>query len=167
MFTRALCSILLVSFFAVGCASKKPAQSPDSAAATDFDASNSGLSLELNGDSDSSTAGGLVTVYFAFNSSQLSSSTLEQLRNNVEFLTNNASVDIQIEGHADERGGIQYNLALGEKRAKTVRDYLVANGISSNRISVISYGKERPVAEGNDESSWSKNRRANFVITAK
>ena len=166
MFSRALCSILLVSFFAVGCASKKPANTSD-AAAMDFDANNSGLSLELNGDSDSSTAGGLVTVYFAFNSAQLSSETIGQLQTNVEFLKNNATVDVQIEGHADERGGIQYNLALGEKRTKSVRDYLVANGISSNRISVISYGKERPVAQGNDEASWSKNRRANFVITAK
>lgn len=167
MFSRALCSLLLVSFFAVGCASKKPANTPDNAAATDFDANNTGLSLELNGDSDSNTAGGLVTVYFAFNSSQLSSATTGQLNANVEFLQNNPTVDVQIEGHADERGGIQYNLALGERRAKSVRDYLVARGISSNRISIISYGKERPVAEGNDESAWSKNRRANFVITAK
>lgn len=165
MFTRALCSILLVSFFAVGCASKKPTNTADTA--TEFDADNSGLTLNLNGDSDSNTAGGLVTVYFAFNSAQLSSATTSQLNANVEFLKSNPTVDIQIEGHADERGGIQYNLALGEKRAKSVRDYLVANGISSNRISVISYGKERPVAEGHDEAAWSKNRRANFVITAK
>lgn len=165
MFSRALCSILLVSFFAVGCASQKPANTQDNA--NEFDASNSGLTLELNGDSDSSTAGGLVTVYFAFNSAQLNSATTQALNSNVEFLKTNTTVDLQVEGHADERGGIQYNLALGEKRAKTVRDYFVANGISSNRISVISYGKERPVAEGNDESSWSKNRRANFVITAK
>ena len=165
MFSRALVSLFVAGFLAVGCASKKPSNSQDGAEG--IDASNNGLSLQLNGDSDSSTAGGLVTVYFAFNSAQLSSSTQESLRNNAEFLKTNPSVDVQIEGHADERGGIQYNLALGEKRAKTVRDYLVANGISSNRISIISYGKERPVAEGNDESAWSKNRRANFVITAK
>lgn len=165
MFSRALLSLFVAGFLAVGCASKKPNNSQDGA--DGIDAENNGLSLQLNGDSDSSTAGGLVTVYFAFNSAQLASSTQESLKNNAEFLKSNPTVDVQIEGHADERGGIQYNLALGEKRAKTVRDYLVANGISSNRISIISYGKERPVAEGNDESAWSKNRRANFVITAK
>lgn len=165
MFSRALLSLFVAGFLAVGCASKKPNNSQDGA--DGIDAGNNGLSLQLNGDSDSSTAGGLVTVYFAFNSAQLASSTQESLKNNAEFLKTNPTVDVQIEGHADERGGIQYNLALGEKRAKTVRDFLVANGISSNRISIISYGKERPVAEGNDESAWSKNRRANFVITAK
>lgn len=87
--------------------------------------------------------------------------------NNAEFLKTNAQVDIQIEGHADERGGRQYNLALGERRAKAMRDYLVAKGVSSKRISTISYGNERTLAEGHDESAWSKNRRANFVITAK
>ena len=79
----------------------------------------------------------------------------------------NAAVDVQVEGHCDERGGKQYNLALGERRAKTVRDQLVALGVPAKRISTISYGSERPSAEGGDESAWAKNRRANFVITAK
>ena len=74
---------------------------------------------------------------------------------------------MQIEGHADERGGIQYNLALGEKRAKAVREYLVALGVAQKRIGVVSYGKEKPVAFGHDEGAWEKNRRANFVVTAK
>ena len=86
---------------------------------------------------------------------------------NADFLKSNTKVDIQVEGHCDERGGRQYNLALGERRAKAVRDYLVALGVESKRISTISYGNERPISEGHDESAWSKNRRANFVVTAK
>lgn len=166
MFNRAFFTTLLVGFLAVGCASKKPSNSQDDGAAGSNGA-NAGLTLELNGDSDSSTAGGLQTVYFDFNESSLSSGTKDALKNNAEFLKTNATVDVQVEGHADERGGHQYNLALGERRAKAVRDYLVSAGVASKRISTISYGKERPVSEGHDEGAWSKNRRANFVVTAK
>lgn len=166
MFTRAFFTTLMVGFLAVGCASKKPNNTQDTGA-EGADGANSGLTLELNGDSDSNTAGGLQTVYFDFNSSNLDSTTKQKLEENAEYLKSNPSVDVQIEGHADERGGRQYNLALGERRAKAVRDYLVALGVDSSRISTISYGSERPVAEGHDESAWSKNRRANFVVTAK
>ena len=85
----------------------------------------------------------------------------------MKFLKANAALKIQVEGHSDERGGVQFNLALGEKRAKTVREYLVAQGVSEGRISIISFGKERPVAFGHDETAWSKNRRANFLVTTK
>lgn len=166
MFTRAFFSTLLVGFLAVGCASNKPKNNQDDGA-TGSNGANSGLTLELNGDSDSGKAGGLQTVYFDFNESTLSSDSKETLKNNAEFLKSNGTVDIQVEGHCDERGGHQYNLALGERRAKAVRDYLVAAGVASKRLSTISYGKERPVAEGHDESAWGKNRRANFVVTAK
>ncbi|HXH74411.1 MAG TPA: peptidoglycan-associated lipoprotein Pal [Bacteriovoracaceae bacterium] len=167
MFNRAFFTTLLVGFLAIGCASKKPTNAQDAGGATDSNGANAGLSLELNGDSDSNTAGGLQTVYFDFNESSLSSGTKDALKNNAEFLKTNATVDVQVEGHADERGGHQYNLALGERRAKAVRDYLVSSGVASKRISTISYGKERPVSEGHDEGAWSKNRRANFVVTAK
>ena len=113
---------------------------------------------------DSGRAGALNTVYFAFDSSALSTSTRRTLSANAEFLKNNPKASIQIEGHCDERGGVQYNLALGERRAMAVRNYLSALGISTSRMSTISYGKERPLAFGHDEESWSKNRRANFVI---
>ena len=84
-----------------------------------------------------------------------------------EFLKTNASVKVQVEGHCDERGSVQFNLALGEKRAKSVRDYLVAQGVASGRVTIISLGKEKPVSFGHDEESWSKNRRGNFVVTGK
>jgi peptidoglycan-associated lipoprotein len=163
--TRSFFATLLVGLLAIGCASNKPKNAQDDA--NGKNGANNGLTLELNGDSDSNTAGGLQTVYFDFNESTLTSTTKSTLKNNADFLKSNTEVEVQVEGHADERGGHQYNLALGERRAKAVRDYLVAAGVSSKRITTISYGKERPVAEGHDEAAWSKNRRANFVITAK
>lgn len=166
MFTRALFTTLMVAFLAVGCASKKPNNSQDDGA-MGSDGSNSGLTLELNGSSDSGNAGGLQTIYFAFDSSSFDSATRSALAANADFLKSNPNVDVQIEGHADERGGRQYNLALGERRAKAVRDQLVVLGVPSRRITTISYGSERPGVEGSNEEAWSKNRRANFVITAK
>ncbi|MDA8791941.1 peptidoglycan-associated lipoprotein Pal [Bacteriovoracaceae bacterium] len=126
-----------------------------------------GLALELNGDSDSNTAGGISTVYFDYDSSSLTSSSKQVLEQNAQFLKTSDKIDIQIEGHCDERGGIQYNLALGERRARAIRDYLVALGVTRSRMKIVSFGKERPVSFGHDESSWGRNRRGNFVITAK
>jgi peptidoglycan-associated lipoprotein len=166
MFTRAFFTTLLVTLLAVGCSSNRPKNAQD-AGADGANGANSGLSLDLNGDSDSNKAGGLQTVYFAFESSNLESSAKDTMKANAEFLKTNSNVDIQVEGHCDERGGRQYNLALGERRAKAVRDYLVAMGVEAKRVSTISYGNERALAEGHDESAWSKNRRANFVVTAK
>ena len=157
--------LLLVGLIASGCSSsaKKTGVSDstaDSATAPDS-------AIELNGSSDDSTAGPLKSIYFAFNSAQLSSAAKETLNENAMWLKGASSVDIQIEGHADERGGQQFNLALGENRAKMVMKYLMTLGVAESRISIISYGKEKPVAFGHDEAAWSKNRRANFVITAK
>ncbi len=166
MFTRAFFTTLMVGLLAVGCASNKPKNDQDGAL-NGANGANNGLSLELNGDSDNGKAGGLTTVYFGFDSSDLDSSTQSAIATNAEFLKSNANVDVQVEGHCDERGGRQYNLALGERRAKAVRDQLVALGVEAKRISTVSYGSERPKAEGSDESAWSQNRRANFVITAK
>ncbi|MBC7541084.1 MAG: OmpA family protein [Bacteriovorax sp.] len=128
---------------------------------------NAGMALDLNGDSDSNKAGALKTVYFDFNSAGLSSGTKDTLNSNAVFLKANTTLKVQVEGHTDERGGVQFNLSLGEKRAKTVREYLIGQGVEGARISTISLGKEKPVSFGHDEESWSKNRRANFVVTAK
>ena len=128
---------------------------------------NNGMAIDLNGDSDTNKAGALKTVYFDFNSAALSADTKEALNNNAQFLKSNPTVKVQVEGHTDERGGVQFNLALGERRAKSVREFLVAQGVEATRLSIISLGKEKPVSFGHDEESWSKNRRANFVVTAK
>ena len=164
---RSLLSVLILGFSVAltGCGSSSKSSSADSSMSAD--SSNSGLDLELNGDSDSSKAGGLRTVFFAYDSSSLSGDARTTLESNVAFLKNNPSVEVQVEGHCDERGGVQYNLALGERRAKAVRDYMVAMGVSGSRVTTISFGKERPLAFGHDDSAWSQNRRANFVVTAK
>ena len=164
MLTRAFITTLVVGLLAVGCASKKPKNNQDG---SDANGANAGLTLELNGDSDNGKAGGLQTIFFGFDSSNLEADTKSTLEANANYIKSNTNVDVQVEGHCDERGGRQYNLALGERRAKAVRDYLVALGVESKRISTISYGSERPKVEGHDEAAWSQNRRANFVITAK
>lgn len=123
--------------------------------------------IEVNSDSDSNEAGALETVYFPFNSSNLRKNAQDSLEVNAEFLRKFRSLKVQVEGHCDERGSVQYNLALGEKRAQSIKDYLVASGVEPNRITTISFGKERPISLNHDEVSWSKNRRGNFVIIAK
>ncbi len=157
--------IMLVSSMAMtGCGStKKQEVQEDTTAAV----AESSSELELNADSDSGKAGALSSVYFAFNSATLSQETRDRLSANAEFLKENTSVEVQVEGHCDERGGVQYNLALGERRAKVVKNYLTSLGVSSSRISTISFGKERPVSFGHDEEAWGQNRRGNFVVTAK
>ena len=121
----------------------------------------------LKGNSDSGTAEGLQTVYFAFNSSSLSDSTKDALMQNADILKEKSNLIVEIEGHADERGGREYNLALGENRANETKKYLISLGVPAERMTTISYGKEQPIAFGHDESSWSKNRRSNFVITSR
>ena len=165
-FLNALLTLALLFSLASCGSSKKKVQVDD----TDPDVSvgSEGLEgLEVNGDSDSGKAGALQTVYFAYDSYSLGSDSKAVLSANAEFMKAAPSVEVQIEGHADERGGVQYNLALGEQRAKAVKDYLVALGVESNRVTTISFGKERPISFGHDEGSWSRNRRGNFVVTAK
>ena len=99
-------------------------------------------------------------VFFATNESILTTASRETLRTQAAWLRKNSSINIVLEGHADERGTREYNLALGERRANSAKDYLMTYGISSDRISVLSYGKERPVDGGSSSSAWSKNRRS-------
>ena len=99
-------------------------------------------------------------VFFATNKSSLTTKSRETLRKQATFLRKNKSLNITIEGHADERGTREFNLALGERRANAAKDYLMTYGISGKRISVISYGKERPVDSGSNPLAWSKNRRS-------
>ena len=100
------------------------------------------------------------TVNFDFDSAELTVSARSTLNRQSAFLSVNPALMIVIEGHADERGTREYNLALGDRRATAVRDYLVAKGINPARVRTVSYGKERPAASGSDEGAWAKNRRA-------
>ena len=99
-------------------------------------------------------------VFFATNKSSLTTASRATLRKQATFLRKNKSLNVTIEGHADERGTREYNLALGERRANAARDYLMTYGISGKRISVISYGKEKPVNPASTPLSWSQNRRS-------
>jgi len=99
-------------------------------------------------------------VFFATNETVLTTASRDTLRKQAGWLRKNSKINVVLEGHADERGTREYNLALGERRANVAKDYLMTYGISSNRISVISYGKERPVDSGSTPLSWSKNRRS-------
>ena len=100
------------------------------------------------------------TVYFDFDKFNLNSKSLQTLKSAVSAMKDNESIKITIAGHADERGTREYNLALGQRRAEAVRDYLILNGINKNRINVKSFGEEKPLVNGSDERSWARNRRA-------
>lgn len=105
------------------------------------------------------------TVYFDFDKSDLRQDARNTLTKNAEImLKSKQAFKVKIEGHCDERGSAEYNLALGERRAKSAMQYLVTLGVQPDRLSVISYGKEKPAVPGNDEEAWAKNRRAEFVI---
>ncbi|CAO6123916.1 OmpA Outer membrane protein and related peptidoglycan-associated (lipo)proteins [Candidatus Pelagibacterales bacterium] len=98
-------------------------------------------------------------VFFATNKYNISSRGIDTLAKQVNYLKSNPNLNVSLEGHADERGTREYNLALGEKRANAVKDYLISNGISSARVNVISYGKEKPVNPASTAAAWSQNRR--------
>jgi peptidoglycan-associated lipoprotein len=106
----------------------------------------------------------LKEVYFDFDRYDLRTDARETLKANWEWLKANPAAQVQIEGHCDERGTNEYNLALGSKRAQSVKDYLVTLGITADRLSTISYGEELPVCREHAEECWQKNRRARFVI---
>ena len=103
-------------------------------------------------------------VLFGYDSSELDDEDRSVLDNQAKFLNQNPSLKVTIEGHCDERGTREYNLALGEKRASAVKDYLISVGINSERISVVSYGKERPQVLGSNKAAWSMNRRSVTTI---
>jgi peptidoglycan-associated lipoprotein len=109
----------------------------------------------------------LQPVFFVLDSSDLSTEGQATLQQNADVLKQYATWQITIEGHADERGSAEYNLALGERRALAARDYLVSLGIPATRVRTVSYGKEFPFDPGQTEEAFSKNRRAHFVITAR
>jgi len=104
-------------------------------------------------------------VFFEFDSFDLDAEAQDRLRNKAEIMRENGSVSLRIEGHADQRGSTEYNLALGQRRAEAVRTFLEGYGISASRFSTLSYGKERPLLEGGDEDAFARNRRAEFVVT--
>ena len=109
----------------------------------------------------------LKDIHFDFDKYNIRPGDAEILNENAALMKKYPKVKVQIEGHCDERGTVEYNLALGERRANKTKKYLVSLGLSADRISTISYGKERPLDPGHNEEAWAKNRRAHTVILSK
>jgi peptidoglycan-associated lipoprotein len=151
--------VLFALMFAfVACDKKKPVEEAVQASAADSP-----------GDSEFGAMGAgaaIGKVYFGFDEYTLSSEAQSQLDSLATQLRGSQGTMIQIEGHCDERGSNEYNLALGKKRAESVKTYLVRSGIDSSRLSTISYGELRPSMEGSNEQAWAMNRRAEFVVTS-
>jgi peptidoglycan-associated lipoprotein len=108
--------------------------------------------------------GQLETVYFEFDRASLTEQARAALDRNAAFLTANLGLNVRIEGHCDERGTIEYNLALGDRRASSAKEYLVQRGVAAERLEVVSYGEERPADPGRNEAAWARNRRAEFHV---
>ena len=144
--------ILVACLVLTACATQKKASEPSGQMQGD---------VYTGSDSVKELASGVPDrVFFATNDTVLTTASRETLRKQAAWLRKNSSINVVLEGHADERGTREYNLALGERRANSAKDYLMTYGISSNRISVISYGKERPVDSASTPLAWSKNRRS-------
>lgn len=161
-------AILAIAVTFVNCRGKqeKPEDAtPTESAAPTTESSavdSTAMSFDPSG-SDSGKIDGLKTVFFDYDKSTLSGEAKKVIAGNVEWMKKNAGTKVQIEGHCDNRGSIEYNVALGERRANAVRDYMASLGISGGRLATISYGKEKPLVSSESESAWKKNRRANFV----
>ena len=113
----------------------------------------------------SGEGGPLADIYFEYDQARLTDEARAILEKHALWLQNHRSAKVAIEGHCDERGTTDYNLALGEQRARATRDYLVNLGVAGDRLTTVSYGKERPLDPASNEAAWSKNRRAHFLVT--
>lgn len=121
--------------------------------------------VESQGAKASAAEASFETIYFDFDKSDLRQDARDVLYKNADILLKaKPDAKIQIEGHCDERGSAEYNIALGERRAKSALQYLLTLGVKADRLSTISYGKEKPAVQGSDEAAWAKNRRAEFVV---
>ncbi|MFH1714652.1 MAG: peptidoglycan-associated lipoprotein Pal [Elusimicrobiota bacterium] len=153
---------MLVSIFLFGC-SKSPIKDELDVVNDIKDSGN--LSEPSIRDTDFDATNSLNTIYFEYDQASLSDSARNILGNNADWLKENNKGVVLVEGHTDERGTTEYNLALGQKRATAVRNYLIYLGIEADRIATISYGEEKPALSGFGESVWVKNRRVEFVCS--
>lgn len=184
-YRTAACALLILTLVAAfpGCkkkqvdtvpvetpATREPAREPDTAPPEPRDTDEFPTEVPTSDDiveptiAELNARGVLKTVYFDYDSDELSPEARATLKQNADWIKEHAQYRIVIEGHCDERGTIEYNLALGQRRAETVRDYLASLGVNSSRLRNLSYGEERPAVPGNGEAAWAKNRRAAFVI---
>ena len=172
MFYKFFISIFMVLFVAACATTPK-----DSADSSGSGSSSSESDVSSEGTITETTGSGIISgsqedlivnvgdrVFFGYDSSDLDSDALELLQDQVAWLKQNSDVSVTIEGHCDERGTREYNLALGEKRAQAVKNYLIGLGINPDRVSTISYGKERPAVVGSNDGAWAQNRRSVTLV---
>lgn len=153
--------MLGVLVFAVGC--KKKDIKDGTALGTDITITpDFADEPSLRGDAERDV--NLRTIYFDFDRSELGSDALSTLKENAAYLINNQKIKVVVEGHCDDRGTVEYNLALGQRRAVKVKEYYTQLGVAANRIATISYGEEKPVDSRSNESAWAKNRRAETKV---
>jgi len=163
--TLALAGCLLALLVAVGCASRKqvsttvPEPTPPPVTETTPPPAEETAPPPPSTDETSSA---LKDAFFDFDDASLRDDAKNALEGNAKYMEKNSGA-VVIEGHCDERGSVEYNIALGEKRARAAKDFLVSYGVAATRITTISYGKERPFDPGHSEDAWAKNRRAHFV----
>lgn len=157
-------SLGLSAAMTISCSKKQSTEETDTASdVTSIDTGDSGAGSNGGSGAAGQKIAALPVIYFEFNSFSLNASSKEALSLAAQWLKANKGQKIQIEGHCDERGTTEFNLALGERRASAVKDYLQSQGAGASQLSTISYGEERPIAMGSDEAAWAKNRRAEFV----
>jgi peptidoglycan-associated lipoprotein len=145
----------------IACSSKKIKEDPSANAMLPPTITNDALSFSEG--SDSGKIAGLTTVHFEFDRAIVTKNELDLLKQDALWIKDHPDFKIQIEGHCDQRGSVEYNLALGDRRAKSVANILVEMGVPKSRLSTISYGEERPIAQGDSDEAYAKNRRAGFV----
>ncbi len=148
--------VLALSFGMTACSSKSKSKSGSEESGNYDNKKEGGVGLGL-----------LDRIYFDFDKAELSGDAIATLKNNAEVMKKSSKMRVLVEGHCDERGTNEYNVALGERRAKTALDYLVSMGVARSRLEVKSWGEERPVDLGKDDKAYSQNRRGEFVILAK
>jgi len=162
-----------VGMFTFGCATKEPKPAEEVTPPPKAAPAEPGQEMKQVGPSSVEAAKPVATtvsgfdkkIYFDFDKFELSPESLETLNGLATMLKSNPEIKVQIEGHCDERGTTEYNLALGERRAKAALDYLASQGIDAARLSTVSYGKEKPADPGHNEEAWSKNRRDEFMFS--
>jgi peptidoglycan-associated lipoprotein len=154
------------AIFASGCAKKPPAPAPAPPAPIHEPPAPTPTPKPVETPAPvaapAATVGDMKTVYFALDSWALDDAAKATLDTDAKLLRDNSALNVRVEGNCDERGTVEYNISLGQKRADAVRDYLVGAGVTAGRLTTISYGKERPAVDGHDEAAWAKNRRAEF-----
>lgn len=158
-------ALVLATAISTGCSKPKKTETEGTANAGGSTApviADKPIGFDAQG-SDSGKIAGLNSVNFEYDQARLTNEARKKLGENAEWIKGHPGITVQIEGHTDERGSVEYNLSLGERRAKSVKSYLESLGVEGKRMTIISYGEEKPLDPGHDDGAWAKNRRANFV----